>query len=160
MNEQSLNRLSDYFADAVHAKIKSKSQMDLLIEESLAISSTRALETDKVLFNALVDGSQLDEELVKYVIEQAAQKRLLATEGWTMPELNLRCDNVRVLSMETENTFALGFKVTLEKCNLFFCCQANANKVYKHGLFENPEEMSDIDDAWEYYFQHTPCAIA
>lgn len=159
MNEKSLNYLSDFFADAVESKIKSKSQIDLIADESLAVNYARALDTDKVLHNAIDSGYLLDDELVEYVGKHAAKKRLIATTSWNMPELNLMCGYVRLFSKESENTFVLAFHITLVKMTLVFTCEANTDGVYNCTLVYDAEENSDVDDVCEYYFQQTPCAI-
>jgi hypothetical protein len=160
MNEKSLNYLSDFFADAVESKIKSKSQIDLIVDESLAVNYARALDTDKALHNAIDSGYQLDDELVEYVGKHAAKKRLIATTSWNMPELNLMCRYVRLFPKEIETSFVLAFHVTLAKVTLIFTCEANTDGVYNYTLLYDEEEDSDVDDVCEYYFQQTPCAIA
>jgi hypothetical protein len=159
MNEKSLDDLSNFFADAVESKIKSKSQIDLIVDKSLAVNYARALDTYKVLHNAIDSGYQLDDELVEYVGKHVTKKLLIATTSWNMPELNLMCRYVRLFSKETENTFVLAFHITLAKLTLVFTCKVNTEGICDYTLLIDPEENSDIDDVWEYYFQHTPCAI-
>lgn len=160
MNEQSLTRLSDYFALSLEAKIKYKTQLEWSTDEVIAQAYQPAFQTLKTLSTARQHGNELDQELVQYVKDAADEKLKIATFGWHMPELNLMCKCVNTTQTQEGTIFVLAFVVAMKKMSLMFSCQASREEVFNSTLGCHENEDSEVEDAWKYYFQHTPCAIA
>jgi len=156
MSTESLNRLSDHFAEIVRNKILSKSSAELMAVEDRA----EKFEGIKNVHRALVDTIEQDEivdmDLFNYVEEDYKNALVFLAKDWDSDQDQMKCIHIESTSYTKPSYWLLIYKILIGGVMLYFECQVNKYKVIKHRLIVG---KGDVENYWDYYFAYTHFAL-
>ena len=156
MSTESLNRLSDHFAEIVRNKILSKSSAELMAVKDRA----EKFEGIKNVHRALVDTIEQDEivdmDLFNYVEEDYKNALVFLAKDWDSELDHMKCIHIESSFYSKPSYWLLVYQISIGGVVLYFECEANKYKVFKHRLIAR---KGDIEDYWDYYFSHTGLSL-
>jgi hypothetical protein len=157
MNENSLTHLSDFFADAIESKFATKSNNDILRlwDEVNTYEKTWKVWCD--LYQAKSRGENIDENDYKSALTKKDKKFMALSCSLNYEELELKCIHAQPISSIQPINILLVYCVKVGALVMFFQCQAGQDGVFNYSI-SAPDDVG-IDNALDYYFQHTPSAI-
>jgi len=157
MNENSLTHLSDFFADAIASKFATKSNNEILRlwDEVNAYEKTWKVWCD--LYQATSRGENIDENDYKSALTKKDKKFMPLSCSLNYEELELKCIHAQPVSKSQPINIFLVYRVEVGEIIMLFQCQAGQDGVCNYSI--SVPDGAGIDNAWDYYFRHTPSAV-
>jgi len=158
MTESSLTRLSGFLAEAVWGKFADENgeyfnristEVEMLINLFTVWSH---LNDDKTF------GREIDEKFFDVLLKKLKSEGASLSGELSIKDLHLKLQNPFVMPDTRDVELCLTYKVKVESVEFEFYCRLNAYDIINHSI-TLISGGDCIDDIWDYYFQHTPCAV-
>ena len=158
MTESSLTQLSDFFADVVESIFvrMTEKQVCWLIEQSELYE--QVWSTKQSLYKAQMAGEVVDEFFFEIICNTAEVDLMKIGRHLDVEELHLELAHVQPVPDSTPPNLLLVYRIKVGEVALGFNCQAGTDGVFNYHLKSLQSDVN-IDDMWDYYFKHTPCAV-
>ena len=156
MSTESLNRLSDYFAEIVLNKIKSKSKGQLLTSKARIKIFQETLNTLNVLQDAVEQDVKVEISLLNYVDKTYRDRLESIATDWNSQEDHMQCCYAEFSLSSNNNNWMLLYRIRINELELLFKCEVNTDEVIDYQL---RVARGDCEDYWDYYFTHAALSL-
>ena len=158
MTESSLNQLSDFLSDAVFYKFTRMSDEEFSLLFNLACAYEQIWSVRSSLYEARDNGQEVDEFYFDIICNTVEEDLMKLARELNYEELHMECIHAQpVPNSEPKNIF-LVYRIRLGAVVLLFQCHAGLDGVFNY-FVSTVGGDAGIGDVWDYYIQHTPCAV-
>ena len=158
MTESSLNKLSDFLSDAVFYKFTRMSDEEFSLLFNLASAYEQICSVQASLYEAKENGEEVDEFFFNIICNTVEVDQMKLASELNYEELHMECIHAQpVPNSEPLNIF-LVYRIRLGAVVLLFQCHAGLDGVFNCRVRTSGGDAG-IEDVWDYYIQHTPCAV-
>lgn len=158
MTESSLSQLSDFLSDAVFYKFTRMSDEEFSFLFNLASAYEQIWSVRGSLYEAKENGDEVDEFYFNIICNTVEVDLMKLAGCLNYDELHMECIHAQpVPNSEPLNIF-LVYRIRVGTLVFHFQCQAGTDGVFNYFVSTFGGD-GGIDDAWDYYIQHTPCAV-
>ena len=158
MTESSLTRLSDYLADAVASKFARMTEPEFSSLYNLAEAYEQIWTVKRSLYEAKKEGQEVNEIHFNNICNTVEVDLMKLARHLSYDELNMECVHIQpVIDSVPLNVFVV-YRIQVGEVVFLFQCQAATDGVFNYRVSTVGGDAG-IEDAWDYYFQHTPCAV-
>lgn len=151
MSTESLKRLSDYFAEIVLNKIKSKSKGQLLLSKARIKIFQETLSTLNVLQDAVEQDVIVETSLLNYVDKTYFDRLESMATDWNSQEDHMKCCYAEFSLNSNNNIWMLLYRIKIKELEMLFKCEVNADEVIDYQL---RIARGDCENYWDYYFTY------
>lgn len=158
ITESSLTQLSDFFAEAVWKKFDDENgeyfnRISTEVEMLMNLFSVWSSLNDEKTF-----GRKIDENFFDVLLQKLKSEGSSLSGELSIKDLHLKLLNPFIMPETVDVELCLTYKVKVESVEFEFYCRLNEYDIIDHSL-TLVSGGDYIDNIWDYYLQHTPCAV-
>jgi hypothetical protein len=158
MNERSLTKLSDYFAEVITSKFTTFNNRNLTELQAQAQWYEQVFSEWSDLNKAKQQGVSVTEPLFNNICDAKEYSLNELSNMLSYDELHLQCIHVQPVPDSVPLNYFLVYRIEVGEIILILECMAGTDGVFNYCLYE-VRNNACVKNAWKYYFDHTPCAI-
>lgn len=158
MTESSLTRLADFLADALASKFVRMTDDEFLFIFNQAEAYEQIWGAKQSLHEAKEDGQEVNEMYFNIICNTIEVDLMKLARHLNYDELHMECAHAQPVPDSVPLNIFLVYRIKVGEVVFYFQCQAGIDGVFNYCVSTVGGDVG-IEDAWDYYIQHTPCAV-